>query len=147
MGRPNTQGQHKCRYCGTTYDEFAYRASTTKYCSRKCYDKARTSDPVSRFQYDKDENGCWVWSRYRSPDGYGRVGSGRTSQLAHRVSYEHYVGLIPEGMVIDHKCQNRACVNPSHLQAVYPEQNTHLGKVRRALRLAALPKLWVRERA
>lgn len=133
MGRNRTKSHHKCLLCGKMYDEFAYRTETTKYCSRECYDSARTSHPVQRFEYVVDENGCWVWTRYRSPDGYGRIGRGRKSFLAHRVSYEFYVGPIPDDKVIDHKCCNRACVNPEHLQAVYPQQNTHLGKVRRAI--------------
>jgi hypothetical protein len=42
----------------------------------------------------------------------------RVRLLAHRASYEAFIGPIPDGMTIDHLCRNRKCVNPSHLEAV-----------------------------
>lgn len=40
------------------------------------------------------------------------------TKLAHRLSYEHFVGPILDGLTIDHLCRDRACVNPAHLEAV-----------------------------
>jgi hypothetical protein len=54
---------------------------------------------------------------------------GRSGQLkyAHRVSYEAFVGPIPNGREIDHLCRVRACINPLHLEAVTPQVNVRRG--------------------
>lgn len=50
------------------------------------------------------------------------------NKLAHRVSYEMFVGPIPDGMQIDHLCRNRGCVNPKHLEAVSQRENVIRGE-------------------
>lgn len=56
-------------------------------------------------------------------EGYGRFYGRRRKVMAHRMAYELCVGEIPEGMVIDHKCGNRGCVNPGHLRIASPAAN------------------------
>lgn len=64
--------------------------------------------------------GCWLWKGYITGPGYGAVTfPGHSGWFrAHRVSYMLFVGELTQGLVIDHICRNKKCVNPSHLRQV-----------------------------
>lgn len=89
------------------------------------------AEPVSvRFEraYMPEPNsGCWLWLQFLTSDGYGSIRSGNRMHPAHRVAYELYRGEIPVGLVIDHLCRNRCCVNPWHLEVVTRRENTLRG--------------------
>jgi HNH endonuclease len=61
---------------------------------------------------------CWIWLGAPARKGYGAVsmGRGKTMQV-HRLSYQTFVGPIPEGALICHKCNTPLCINPAHLYA------------------------------
>ena len=65
----------------------------------------------------RDSNGCLIFQGCKVV-GYGQLRVNGRTMLAHRVTYEEFVGPIPPGLVIDHLCRTPACVNPEHLEAV-----------------------------
>lgn len=72
-------------------------------------------------------DGCWEWNGSKYITGYTKITSGRKQALGHRWAFEHYRGPIPDGMVIDHLCRNRGCVNPDHMEVVTNEENLRRG--------------------
>lgn len=74
------------------------------------------------------EDGCWHWTAALDRDGYGRFWDGTRKCVAHRITWELLVGPIPQGLVIDHLCRVRKCVNPEHLEPVKSSVNILRGE-------------------
>lgn len=76
-------------------------------------------DQETRFWSRVDASGvCMEWTGGLS-GGYGRFDHER----AHRWAYVNLVGPIPDGLVLDHLCRNKRCVDPDHLEPVPPRVN------------------------
>lgn len=71
------------------------------------------------------DTGCWEWMGERTIKGYGRMTVGGRHKRAHRISYELYVGVIPQGLFVCHRCDRPWCVNPNHLYAGTNLTNVH----------------------
>lgn len=59
---------------------------------------------------------CHLWMAHTGTSGHGRIGIMGKVKFAHRISYEIYVGPIPEGLSVLHNCDVPYCVNPNHLR-------------------------------
>ena len=72
---------------------------------------------------------CWEWRGYIDPKGYARfTPEGQSKTYAHRWAFKNFVGVLPDGLQIDHLCRNRRCVKPDHLEAVTCQVNLARGE-------------------
>ncbi len=76
--------------------------------------------------------GCWLWTGRLDRDGYG-IGH------RHRAMYELVVGPIDPGLLLDHRCRRRRCVNPQHLEPVTNAVNQLRASWRQRARVRKCP--------
>lgn len=124
--------------CGRTF--YAHGWCNKHYMREYARDRLRFKypSPLERFVAKVNFDGsipdfnpslgpCWLWTAGTRWGGYAYFKSAGKGWAAHRFIYEMLVGPIPEGLVIDHLCRVRACVNPDHMEPVTFLENLRRG--------------------
>lgn len=94
-------------------------------------------------KYVVDRRGCHVWQRAKQTRGYGVVWFDGKARLAHRVAWFMKHGAWPTaGFVVDHICENKACVNPDHLRELTNGANIRRAYPRGSAEVEAKRAMW-----
>lgn len=117
------------------------RGPSRKILVQKTLPPRLTREWVQERVWFEPSCGCWLWGGEVRRTGYGAVAIWgpkknrrfvwRRRLAAHRVSYELHVGPIPDGVELDHRCRNRGCVNPDHLQPLTHDEHVAVTVERR----------------
>ena len=83
----------------------------------------QTKRYLAKISFNRTDDDYWLWQASFNACGYGIVGHNGRTWLAHKLMWHWVEGPVPKGNELDHICRNRACVRPSHLQAVTHKVN------------------------
>lgn len=114
----------RCRKCGKSKQTDAFHRRSDRGDGFEPICKACRKAPLKpsdgtrfwpRVNRPCESDACWLWTGHKIPRGYGRLRLNGRLILAHRVAYELEIGPVPNGLLVLHHCDVRACVNPAHL--------------------------------
>lgn len=147
MGKTVTR---TCRVCSKEFQADAWRESHEKYrrkvCGLVCAKKWHPPVEIRFFnKVEKRENGCWIWVGHCNSRGYPMFYEDGEVLAGHRWAYEHWIGPIPEGKILRHKCDESRCANPLHLEPGSLQDNSRDCVTRGRSKLAKLSVEKVKE--
>ena len=94
---------------------------------QRFWSKVNKAGPVP--DYAPKLGPCWLWTATKSSEGYGLYYvTDKRRVPAHRLAYVDRLGLVPDGLELDHLCRIRNCVRPDHLEAVTTRVNILRGE-------------------
>lgn len=105
--------------------DLAHKAPTAELSTRAVL-RPRLDRLMARVSPEPN-SGCWLFMGFIDNAGYGQVRYNGRRISAHRAYYEAFVGPVSDGLEPDHRCRNRCCVNPAHLEIVTHRENTRRG--------------------
>ena len=130
-----------CSFCSQPFEKYR---SPAVHCSEVCRFKDIFRSIIHNVR------GCLIWPKSRNVQtGYGQFcswdGKKRKMLTAHRLAYQHFVGHIPDGLWVLHRCDNNSCCNPEHLFLGTQTDNMQdmLAKGRGGNRSEAMRKSWI----
>lgn len=122
-------------YCGSHYSNYHKHGMAVVPNTRGPRDEPKL-DKFARHLTADDTLGCWLYAGIINKDGYAKFnrGQGRGEVKAHRWLYEQLTGkMLTRAVQLDHTCDVRHCVRPSHMLEVSQAQhNAHTAARRRA---------------
>mgnify|MGYP001595557590 CR=1 FL=1 len=142
-----------CEQCGTAFPFKQSGPRPNRFCTWSC--RLASSDPKGRFWAKVNKNGpiptscpergpCWLWTgSLFSGSGYGQFWMNGTNRRAHIVSYEWANGPSDDPQV-QHWCNVRACVRPSHLTT--GDANRNMQYASETGRMASGDRHWLKNR-
>lgn len=89
------------------------------------WEKVNMVGPVP--EHRPDLGPCWIWTGAHAKRGYGLFWHSGRMRWAYRWLYLTVVGVVPEGLELDHVCRTPACVRPDHLEPVTHAENMRRG--------------------